>query len=132
MLARCPNEPQGFTRVEPAIVERASRDRAGELSRARLEQRLDVFDRGQSAGRDYRRADRFCERKRSLEIKALEQAIARNVSVNDRRHSGVFEALRKLGGCEIRRTGPPFNRDPAVAGIEADGNAAGKGPSRMF
>src|ERR1700680_3752297 len=99
MLARCPNEAQGFTSLEPAIVERASRNRAGELSRARLEQRLDVLDRGQSAGCDYRRADRFCERQRSLEIKALEQAIARNVSVNDRRHSGILEALRKLGGC---------------------------------
>src|ERR1700733_11458842 len=60
MSGRCPGATQQrerLRRIEPAIVERAASDSAGEFLRARLEQRPYVEDRGETARGDDR--DRY-------------------------------------------------------------------------
>src|ERR1700722_11080780 len=64
-------------RIEPAIIERAACNGAGEFLRARLEQRPYVVDRGEAARGDDR--DRYGVSKRDggVEVQALEHAVAR-------------------------------------------------------
>ena len=65
--------------IEPAVVERTAGDRAREFC-TRLQQRPHVVERGESAGRDHRNADRLGERDRGVEIEPLRRP-SRAISV---------------------------------------------------
>ena len=109
--------------IEPPVIERAAGDRAFELLRARLDQRLDVVDRGEPAGGDHRNRDRVGERDRRVPVDALEHAVARDVGVDDRGDAGVLEAPGDVERGQLRRLGPALDRDLAVLGVEADRDA---------
>ena len=90
---------------------------------ARLQQPLDVGQRGEAARGDDRNRDRVGERDGGVEIEALEQAVAGDVGIDDGGDAGILEApgdveRRKFGGFR-----PALDRDPAVARIEADRDA---------
>src|SRR5438105_3782167 len=92
--ARVADQRQCGGWIEPPVIERAACNRTGELLGARLEQRLDVLDRGETAGGDNRDRDALGERDRGIEIEALEQAIAGDVGKDDRGDAGIFKTLR--------------------------------------
>src|ERR1700684_1274391 len=66
-------------RIEPAVIERAACDRAGQFLGARGEQRLDIVERSKAARRNAGYRDALGELERRLEIEALQQAVAGNV-----------------------------------------------------
>src|ERR1700678_3502185 len=115
-------------RIEPAVIERAACDRAGQFLGARRKQRFHVLDRGEAARRNDGYGDALGELDRRLEIEALQQAVARNVGEDDRGNPGILEPLRDLEGGDLRRLRPAFDRDLPVTGVETDRNAAGKFP----
>src|SRR5882672_3037088 len=75
--------------IEPAIIERTASDRAGELSGARLQQRLDVLNGGKTAGGDDGNRDALGERNRGIEVEALQETVARDVGKDDRGNAGI-------------------------------------------
>src|SRR6202021_3380989 len=101
-------------RIEPAVIERAACDRAGELFDARGGQRLDIVERSKAARRNDGYRDAPGELDRRLEIEALQQAVAGNVGEDDRGNPAILEALRDFEGGDRRRLGPAFDRDLAV------------------
>ncbi len=113
-------------RIEPPVIERAAGDGAGELCRARLEQRLDVVDRGEPARGDHRNRDRLGQRDGGVEIEALEHAVARDVGVDDGGDAGVLEAARDVERRQLRGLRPALDRHLAVARVEPDRDLAGK------
>ena len=119
-------------RIEPAIIERAACDRAGEFLGARRQQRLHVVERGKATRRDDGYRDALGELDRRIEIEALQQAVAGNIGEDDRGDPGILEPLRDFEGGDLRGLGPAFDRDLAVAGVETDRDAAGKFPGRTF
>src|SRR5262249_43251193 len=66
--SRRADEPQRFGRIEPAVVERAAGNGAGQFLGARLQQRCDVRDRGEPARGDHRDTHRFGERNGGVEV----------------------------------------------------------------
>src|SRR5262249_60731080 len=70
--------------------------------------------------------DRVRERNGGVEIEALEQAVARNVGVDDCRNARILEAARDVERRELGRLRPALDRDLAVARIETDRYAARK------
>ena len=126
------DELERALRVEPPVVERAAGDRAFELFRPRLEQRADVVDRGETARGDHRNGDGVGERNGGVEIETLEQPVARDVGVDDGGDAGILEAPGDRQRRQFRGFRPAFDRDLAVAGVEPDGNAAGKGLGRLL
>src|SRR5215472_7470714 len=87
--ARSADKRQRRRGIEPAVVERAARDGTGELARPRLQQRLHIVDRRETARRNHRNGDAVGERDGGVEIEALEQAVAGNIGVDDRGDAGV-------------------------------------------
>src|SRR6476469_9930455 len=77
--ARVTDQRQRGGGVEPAIIERAAGNGAGELFGARLRQRRDVRDRRKTAGGDEGDRDALGQRNRCVEIETLQQTIARDV-----------------------------------------------------
>src|SRR5215813_6580422 len=122
---------QRLGRIEPAVVERTPRDRALQFLRARLEQELHVLDRGEAARGDDRKRDRVGERDGRVEIEALEQAVAGDVGVDDRRDADVLEAPGEVERGELGGLGPALHRDFSVARIEADRDALWKLARRL-
>src|SRR5262245_29915761 len=117
---------EGLGSIEPAVVERAARDRAHELAGARLEQRLDVGERRKPARSNNRDADRLGERDGGVEVQALEQPVARDVGIDDGRDAGILELARDVERGELRDIGPALHRHLAVAGIERDRDPVGE------
>ena len=113
-------------RVEPAVIERAADDGTGELLRPRLQERAHVGERGETARRDHRDRHRVGQRDGGIEVEALEHAVARHVGVDDGGDAGILEAPRDVERRQLRGLGPALDRHLAVAGIEADGDPAGK------
>ena len=66
-----------------------------------------------------------------FEIEPGEHAVARDVGIDDGRDAGVLEAAGKVERGHLARLGPAFDRDLAVARIDADGDAAGKVARRL-
>ena len=66
------------------------------------------------------------ERNGGVEVEALQQAVARDVGEDDRGDAGILEALRDFERGHLRGLGPAFDRDLAVARVEADRDAAGE------
>src|SRR5271166_2842614 len=124
--ARRADQLQGRSSIESPVVERASYDRAGELLRARREQRLDVRERGEAARSNHGNRSRLRQRERGLEIEPGQQSVARNVGMDDGGDARILEALGKIERAKLRCLRPPFDRNHAIARIKADGNAAGK------
>src|SRR5665213_2528149 len=71
--ARATDQRQRRGRIETTIIERAARDRAGKLLGARGQQRLDVVDRGETAGSDDGNRNALGERNGGIEIEAFQQ-----------------------------------------------------------
>ena len=91
-----------------------------------MEQRAHIVERGKPAARDDRNGDRAGERSGRLEIEPGKHAVACDVGIDDGRHAGVLEAARKVERGHLARLRPAFDRNLAVARIDADGDAAGK------
>ena len=85
------NQPQRFGRIEPAVIECAAGDGAGEFSGARAEHILDVLDRSKAAGCDHGNGDSVRQRNRRIEVETLEHAVARHVGIDNRGNAGVLE-----------------------------------------
>src|SRR4051812_769143 len=130
--ARVADQSEGRGRIEPAIVERTTGNRTGELLRARRQHRLDVLDRGKAARGDHGNRDGIGERNRRVQIQALEQTIARDIGEDDGGNAGILEPLRDLQHGHLRGLGPAFDRDLALTGIEPDRDAAGELPGRSL
>src|SRR5579872_2874347 len=113
-------------RIEAAIIQRAAGNCAGELSGARRQQRFHVFDGSKAARGDDRDGNAFGQRDGGVEIEALQQAVARDVGKDDRGNAGVLEACCDFERRHLRRLSPAFDRNLAVACIEANRNAARK------
>ena len=122
--ARGADKRQRRRGIEPAVVERAARDGTGELARPRLQQRLHIVDRRETARRNHRNGDAVGERDGGVEIEALEQAVAGNIGVDDRGDAGVGKAARHVVGRKLGRFRPAGDRDPAVARVEPDRDPA--------
>src|ERR1700733_3057265 len=120
------NEPQRRRRVEPAIVECAADDGPFEFFRPRLKKCAHILKRGEPAGGDDRDRHRVGNGDRGIEVEALEHAVAHDVSVDDGGDAGVLETLGNGERRELGGLGPAFDRDFAVACIEADGDAPRK------
>src|SRR5215469_12160694 len=124
--ARLGDQRQRRGDIQPAVVEGAPRDRARKPGGARRQQRLNVGHRGKPARGDDGSSHRIGESDGGLEIEALEQAVARNVGVDDGGDARILEAARDLERRELARLGPTFDRDQAGARVEADRDTAGK------
>src|SRR5881409_426811 len=92
--ARVADQRQRGGGIEPAVIERAPGNGAGELFGARLKQRLDVLNGGKTAGSDDGDGDALRERNRRIEIEALQKAVARDVREDDGGDAGILETLR--------------------------------------
>src|ERR1700694_4462967 len=93
-----PDQRQCSLGIEPAIIERASRDRAGQFPGARRQQRPDIVDRGKATGGDDGYRDAFGKLDGGVEIEAFQQTVARDVGEDDRGDTGILEAL-----CDLER-----------------------------
>src|SRR5882724_7214032 len=124
--ARVTDQRQCSLGIEPAIIERASRDRAGQFPGARRKQRPDIVDRGKTAGRDDGYRDAFGKLNGGVEIEAFQQTVARDVGEDDRGDAGILEALCDLERGNLRRLGPAFDRDLAVARVEPHRHTTGE------
>src|SRR5580704_6016181 len=111
-------------RIEPAIVERATGNGARKFFGARRQQRPYVIDRGETARGDDRDRHRVGERDGGVEVQALEHAVARHIRIDDRSDAGVLKTPRDVERGQLRRCGPAFDRDFAIARVETDGDAA--------
>ena len=60
------------------------------------------------------------------QLMPLQHAVAGDVGVDDRGDAGVLEAAASVERGELRGLGPALDRDLAVAGVEADRDAAGE------
>src|SRR4051812_1452078 len=69
--------------IEPPVIKRTAGDDAGQLIRPRRQHRLDVLDRGETAGGDDGNGDALRQRNRRVDIEALEQAIAGDIGEDD-------------------------------------------------
>src|SRR5262245_15072221 len=123
---RAPDQRQRRRRVKPPIIERATRDGARKLSCARRKECTHILERRETARGNHWDRDRVRERNGGVEIEALEQAVARNVGVDDRRNARILEAARDVERRELGRLRPALDRDLAVARIETDRYAARK------
>src|SRR3954451_16087740 len=124
--ARVADQHQRGGGIKTAVIERAAGNRAGELFGARLQQRLDVLDGSKTAGCDDRDRDALGQRNRCIEIEALQQAVARDVGKDDGGDAGILETLCDFERGHLRGLGPAFDGDLAVAGVEANSDAARK------
>ena len=74
--------------------------------------------------------DRNCHRARQLdgriEVGAAHHAVAADVGEDDGGDAGILEALGKVERRRLRLLRPALDGDPAVAGVDADGDAAGE------
>ena len=120
------NELKRLRHIHPPVIKRAAGDGAGEFLGARLQQRLDVVDRGQAAGGDHRNRNRVGQRDGGVEIETFEQTVARDVGIDDGGNAGVLEAARDRERREFGDFRPALHRHLAVARIEPDRDAAGK------
>src|ERR1700704_5776688 len=112
--------------IEPAIIERAARDRAGQFPGTRRKQRPDIVDRGKAARRDDGNRDALGKLYGGVEIEAFQQAVARDVGEDDRGDAGILESPRDLERGYLRRLRPAFDRDLAVARVEPHRNTTGE------
>src|ERR1700722_19479541 len=85
------DQPQRLAGVETSVIERAARNGAGELFRARLQQAGDVVHGGKAARGDHRDRDLIGQRNGGVEIEPLEEAVARYVRVDDGGDAGILE-----------------------------------------
>ena len=69
---------------------------------------------------------RIGQRDGGIEIEAFQEAVAGNVGEDDRGDARILEPLRDFQRAELGGLGPAFDRDLAVACVEADRDAAGK------
>src|SRR6185436_1463218 len=122
--ARVADQCQRGGGIEPAVIERAAGNGAGELLRARFQQRLDVLDGCKTAGGDDGDRDALGQRDRRIEVEALQKAVARDVGEDDGGDAGILETLRDLERGHLRGLGPAFDGDLAVAGVEPNRHAA--------
>ena len=117
--------------VEPAVVERAAGDRAGEPRAIGFEQAADILDRGEPARGDDRDRDRLGERDGRGDVEALHHAVAADVGVDQRRDAGVLETAAEVDRRDVGGARPAVDGDAAVARVDADGDAAGKQPRSL-
>eukprot|EP01037_Dinobryon_pediforme_P028298 gene28299-31509_t len=108
---------------------RAAGDGAFEDGAIWLHQPLDIGDRGEAAGGDHGDPDRTGERQRRREVDPLQDAVAIDVGIDDRRDAGVLEFLRQVDDAEFRGLRPALDRNLAALGVDADDDAAGKQPA---
>src|ERR1700733_685080 len=87
---------QSFGRIEPAVIERAADDGAGEFFRARLQQGMHIVERSEAARGDDRDRDFFGKHNRRIEIEPLEHAVAADIGIDESSDAGVFKALRDI------------------------------------
>ena len=125
------HQRQRLTRVEPAVIERAAGDRAGEPRAIGFEQALDVVDRGETARGDDRNLDRLGQRHSGRDVEALHHAVAADVGIDQRRHAGVLEATAEVDRGDVGGARPAVDRDAAVARVDAHRDAAGIEPRRL-
>src|SRR5438477_2097625 len=124
--ARAADQRQCGRGINPAIIKRAARDRSGQLSRARVQQCLDVVDGGEAARGDDGNRYPFSQRNGCIQIETLQKPIACNVCEDDCGNAGVLEPLRDFERGDLRGLRPAFDRNPAVTSIEAHRHPAGK------
>src|SRR4029077_15060473 len=128
--ARVADQRQCRRRIEPPVIKRAARDRAGELFRVRRQKCFDVLDRRKTAGRDHGHLNALGKRDGRLQIEAFQQAIPRDVGEDDGGDAGILEALRDFERGDFSGLGPAFDSDLAVARVEPDRDAAREFPRR--
>ena len=67
-----------------------------------------------------------------VEVETLEQAVARDIGVDDGGDARVLEAPRDVEHRHLRGLRPAFDRDLAVARVEPDRDAAGELSRRVL
>src|SRR3974390_1237786 len=100
--------------IEPAVVKRPARDRAGEFLGTRGQQRLDVVDRGKTAGGNNGDRDRLGEGNGGVEIEPLQKPVAGDVGEDDGGDAGILEPPGNFERANLRGLRPAFDRDLAV------------------
>ncbi len=116
------DQSQRRRRIDPAVVERAPADNPGDAVRLMRFERRNIGKRGNSAGGDNRNSDLSRQIGHYRRVDTCERPIARNVGVNNSRHSAILEAPGHLDCADPRCLGPPLNRDASVARIDGDAN----------
>src|SRR6185312_10630985 len=124
--ARAADQCQRGRRIEPTVIERPPCDRPFQLLCPWRQHRLDVFDRGETARGDDGNGNGIGQRNGRVEIEALQEAVAGDIGEDDGGDAGILKAFGDFECRDLRGLGPAFDRDLAVARIEADGHAAGK------
>src|SRR5262245_10987599 len=109
-------------RVDQPFIKGAAADRAFEDGTVRVAEPLDVGERGEAAAGDHRHRRRAGDRERRLDVETLEDAVARNVGVDDGGDAEIRLALCQLDGRKRQRAGPALDRDRTVARVDADGD----------
>src|SRR5262249_3560076 len=117
------DQRQRGRRIEPSIIECTARNGTLKLARAWRDQRSHVLERRKPTRGDHRDRDCVRERDGGIEVEALEQAVARDVGVDDRRDARVLEAARDIERRQLGGLRPAFHRDLAVARVEPDRHA---------
>src|SRR5205823_2704409 len=130
--ARAADQRQCGRGINPAIIKRAARDRSGQLSRARVQQCLDVVDGGEAARGDDGNRYPFSQRNGRIQIEALQKPVACNVCKDDGGNAGILEPLRDFERGDPRGLCPAFDRNLAVTSIETHRHPAGKIPGRSL
>ncbi len=117
--------------VEPAVIERAAGDGAGEFGAIRLQDSLDVGKRGEAARGDDGDRQRVGEREGLLDVEAGQDAVARNIGVDNGGDARVLEGLAQTLRRHAGRSRPAVDRDHALFGVDADRDAAREDPRRL-
>ena len=119
--------------IEPAVIERAAGDGAGELSwhavaAVALTSSIEAKPPEAITGMEIA----FGQLNGRIEVETPEQSVAGDVGEDDRSDAGILEPLRDFERRDLRGLGPAFDRDLAVTGIEPDRDAAGKFFAALF
>ena len=121
---RAADHRQRLRRIEPPVIERPSGDRAGELAAIGLQQPLHVGERREAAGGDDGNRQGVGERQGRLDVEAGQNAVARDVGVDDGAHARVFEALAEIERRHARGARPAVDGDKTILGVDPYGDAA--------
>jgi hypothetical protein len=116
---RFPRSAPAPRRIEPAVIERAAGDRAGEFCARGASSALTSSIEARPPEAITGNRDRLGQRNGGIEIETLQQAVARDVGVDDRGDAGVLET-RAIRAPTLPRSPPSLDRDLAVARVEPD------------